>query len=82
MATPKKDNDKPVETGEKRVLVHLPRAPQGETQQEWVAVNGQSMIIQRGVDVEVPERFAAALRDSDRAAELTDRFVEENSYNG
>lgn len=77
----KKSESKTQETV-KKVIVHLPRAPQGESQQEWVAVNGKSMIIQRGVDVEVPEEFANALRDSDRAAELTDRFIEGNAYNG
>ena len=37
-----------------------------ETDDVWVAVNGKSMQIKRGVDVEVPRCIALALEDSQK----------------
>ena len=71
-----------VKNTEKRVLVHLPRAPQGEAQQVWMSINGRAITIQRGVDVEIPECFAALLKDNERAEEAMDRFISERANNG
>ena len=66
----------------KRVRVRLPREPEGGDPYVFVAVNGKAIRIKRGAEVEIPESYAKVLRNSERAAEIVDRFIEENSYNG
>lgn len=78
--TEKNESAKPEQP--KRVMVHLPRLPSGQDQDVYVAVNGRAIIIRRGEDVEIEEPFAEVLRNSDKAEEITERFIEENSYNG
>lgn len=48
---------------EPMVTINIPMT-RFETDDVWVAVNGKSMQIKRGVDVEVPRCIALALDDS------------------
>jgi hypothetical protein len=48
----------------KTVKIRLPRSRK-ENDDVYVAVNGKSYLIQRGVDVEVPDYVAKVIQDSE-----------------
>ena len=49
---------------EPRVIINIP-FNRFEKDDVWVAVNGQSVQIKRGIDVEVPQCIAEAIKHSD-----------------
>lgn len=55
---------------EKRVKIRLPRAGEGQPQEQFVGVNGVGYRIKRGVEVEVPASVAEVLRNADIAADV------------
>lgn len=63
------------EQGEKKVLIRIPktRAEQGDV---FVSVNERTWLIQRGVEVEVPECVAEVLRNKERMEEEAFAFEE------
>lgn len=66
---------KKTEQGEKKVLIRIPktRAEQGDV---FVSVNERTWLIQRGVEVEVPECVAEVLRNKERMEEEAFAFEE------
>jgi len=53
---------------EKKVKITLPRdAKKGDL---FVAVNGETILIKRGVEVEIEEKFIEAIRNSEAAEQL------------
>lgn len=52
------------EAKKKKVKIMLPIKENGEMDDVFVGVNGEKYLIQRGIEVEVPEFVAAALQDS------------------
>lgn len=68
------------EAKEKMVKVYIPfeRGANGDV---YVSVNNRSWLIQRGVEVEIPECAAEVLRESERAREEAWKF-EQSVQNG
>jgi hypothetical protein len=62
----------------RRVIVRLPRLRgQNANQDEFFSVNGKNYIIQRGVDVEVPEEVAEVIRNAELAEEYAMRYIDD-----
>lgn len=73
------------EEKKKKVKITLPIKDNGEMDDVFVSVNGEKYLIQRGVEVEVPEFVAAALQDSNKqkmAAILKQRELQDRARKG
>ena len=71
------DTTKKTANNAKKVVVRLPRLHgQNARQEEFFSVNGRNYIIQRGIDVEVPEEVAEVIRNAERAEECAMRYVD------
>lgn len=71
-------NLKETACAEKMVKVKLPKAREGEEPEVFVGVNGKAWRIRKGVEVELPEYVAEVLRNSERADDHLDEFLEAN----
>lgn len=61
----------------KKVRVKLPRLHgQNANQEEFFSVNGKNYIIQRGVEVEIPEEVAEVIRNAEKAEEYAMTYVD------
>ena len=58
------------------VTVMLPRPAKNEAPDVFVAVNGKTFLIKKGVPVEVPRAVAEVLRHSDDAKNEADSFID------
>ena len=68
---------KATDNAKKRVLVKLPRNKgQNANQQEFFSVNGRNYLIERGIEVEVPEEVAEVIKNADKADEYAMRYAE------
>ena len=63
----------------KLIKIILPKQRGNRNPDLFVSVNGENYLIQRGVEVEVPDYIAEVIRNSDRMAERADAFIFENS---
>ena len=71
------DTTKKTANNAKKAVVHLPRLHgQNARQEEFFSVNGRNYIIQRGIDVEVPEEVAEVIRNAQRAEECAMHYVD------
>ena len=71
------DTTKKTANNAKKAVVHLPRlSGQNARQEEFFSVNGRNYIIQRGIDVEVPEEVAEVIRNAERAEECAMHYVD------
>ena len=71
------DTTKKTANNAKKAIVHLPRLHgQNAQQEEFFSVNGRNYIIQRGIDVEVPEEVAEVIYNAQRAEECAMRYVD------
>ena len=62
-ATKAKKEPTIIASSPKRIMIHINRIPGVKEQEDVIiAVNGERFQIQRGVDVEVPERVAEAFK--------------------
>lgn len=61
------------EKKEKMVTIKLPRPAKGESESQFVGLNGKRYLIKKGVEVEVPEAVAEILLNSEKAEE--DAFI-------
>lgn len=64
-------------TTEQTVRVQIPKNFRNDSER-FVAVNGERLLIQTGKPVEVPERFAAVLENSERMAAVSAKYIDEN----
>lgn len=62
------------------VTIHLPRAPRGEQNFQFVGVHGKAYKIMRGVDVEVPPEVAEVLECSRKAREEADAYLDATAH--
>ncbi len=62
---------------EKTVSVFIPKQNRTDTQR-FVAVNGERLLVQTGKTVEIPERFAEVLANSEKMASESAMFIDEN----
>lgn len=60
------------------VTVKLPKKDDGSPNFQFVALNGKTYKIMRGVNVQVPREVAEILYNSDRASDDADKFIESN----
>ena len=62
---------------EKMVPVFIPRESRNDTER-FVSVNGENILIQTGKTVEVPERFAEVIKNSEEMARLSAEYIDRN----
>ncbi len=62
---------------EKLVPVFIPKTSRNDNER-FVAVNGERILIQTGKSVEVPERFAEVIKNSEAMAAEAAAYIEAN----
>lgn len=63
---------------EKLVSVFIPKQTRNDTER-FVAVNGERILVQTGKTVEVPERFAEVIKNSEEMAAISAAYIDANS---
>ena len=64
-------------TGERLVEVFIPKTDRNDTQQ-FVSVNGENILIQKGVSVKIPLRYAQVLENAEAMHELAQMYMDSN----
>ena len=64
-------------TSEKLVSVFIPKQSRNDTER-FIAVNGERMLVQTGKTVEIPERFAEVVRNSEKMAAISAEYIDAN----
>lgn len=62
---------------EKLVAVFIPKQSRNDTER-FVAVNGERILVQTGKTVEVPERFAEVIKNSEEMAAVSAAYIDAN----
>lgn len=62
---------------EKLVSVFIPKQSRNDTER-FIAVNGERILVQTGKTVEIPERFAEVLRNSEKMAAVSAAYIDAN----
>ena len=62
---------------EKLVSVFIPKQSRNDTERV-IAVNGERILVQTGKTVEIPERFAEVLKNSERMAAVSAAYIDAN----
>ena len=60
---------------EKLVSVFIPKQSRNDTER-FIAVNGERILVQTGKTVEIPERFAEVLKNSERMAAGSAAYID------
>lgn len=64
-------------TSEKLVSVFIPKQSRNDTER-FIAVNGERILVQTGKTVEIPERFAEVVRNSEKMAAVSAEYIDAN----
>ncbi len=64
-------------TEEKLVSVFIPKQSRNDTER-FIGVNGERILVQTGKTVEIPERFAEVLKNSENMAALSAAYIDAN----
>lgn len=64
-------------TSEKLVSVFIPKQSRNDTER-FIAVNGERILVQTGKTVEIPERFAEVVRNSEKMAAVSAAYIDAN----
>ena len=64
-------------TNEKLVSVFIPKTSRNDTER-FVAVNGERILVQTGKTVEIPERFAEVIENSENMAAVSAAYIDAN----
>ena len=64
-------------SGEKLVSVFIPKQSRNDTER-FVAVNGERILVQTGKTVEIPERFAEVIKNSEEMAAVSAAYIDAN----
>ena len=64
-------------TKEKLVSVFIPKTSRNDTER-FVAVNGERILVQTGKNVEIPERFAEVIKNSENMAAVSAAYIDAN----
>lgn len=59
----------------KKVKIKLPKLRDSKDQSVFVGVNDETYLIQRGVEVEVPDYVAEIIHNSERALDEADEYI-------
>ena len=62
---------------EKLVSVFIPKQSRNDTER-FVAVNGERILVQTGKTVEIPERFAEVIKNSEEMAAVSAAYIDAN----
>ena len=62
---------------EKLVSVFIPKTSRNDTER-FVAVNGERILVQTGKTVEIPERFAEVIKNSEAMAAVSAAYIDAN----
>ncbi len=62
---------------EKLVSVFIPKESRNDTER-FIAVNGERILVQTGKTVEIPERFAEVIKNSEDMAAVSAEYIENN----
>lgn len=62
---------------EKLVSVFIPKQSRNDTER-FIAVNGERILVQTGKTVEIPERFAEVIRNSENMAAISAAYIDAN----
>ncbi len=62
---------------EKLVSVFIPKESRNDSER-FIAVNGERILVQTGKTVEIPERFAEVIRNSEDMAAVSAEYIEKN----
>ena len=73
MANKKIENN----SGETLVSVFIPKQSRNDTER-FIAVNGERILVQTGKTVEIPERFAEVVRNSEAMAAVSAAYIDAN----
>ncbi len=65
-------------TQEKLVSVFIPKQSRNDTER-FIGVNGERILVQTGKTVEIPERFAEVIKNSEKMAAVSAEYIEANS---
>lgn len=64
-------------SSEKFVSVFIPKQSRNDTER-FVAVNGERILVQTGKTVEIPERFAEVIKNSEEMAAVSAAYIDAN----
>lgn len=64
-------------TNEKLVSVFIPKQSRNDTER-FIAVNGERILVQTGKTVEIPERFAEVIKNSENMAAVSAAYIDAN----
>ena len=64
--------------GDSPVTVFIPKQNRNDTQR-FVSVNGERILVQTGVSVQIPAKFAEVLKNSEDMQQAAERYIEANS---
>lgn len=62
---------------EKLVSVFIPKTSRNDTER-FIAVNGERILVQTGKNVEIPERFAEVIKNSENMAAISAAYIDAN----
>ena len=62
---------------EELVSVFIPRTSRNDTER-FIAVNGERILVQTGKTVEIPERFAEVVANSEKMAAIYAAYIDAN----
>ncbi len=65
------------DAGERLVSVFIPKQSRGDTQR-FVSVNGERILVQTGVEVKIPEKFANVINSSGEMQEQAESYIQAN----
>lgn len=63
--------------GEKLVSVFIPKQNRNDTQR-FVSVNGERILVQTGIEVKIPAKFAEVLKNSEEMQAQAESYIEAN----
>jgi|GEM_PF-1268781 len=73
MSDKKTENNK----NEKLVSVFIPKQSRNDTER-FIAVNGERILVQTGKTVEIPQRFAEVVKNSEEMASVSAAYIDAN----
>ena len=62
---------------EKLVSVFIPKKSRDDTER-FIGVNGERILVQTGKTVDIPERFAEVIKNSEKMASISAEYIEKN----
>lgn len=71
-------NNKTSKAGEKLVSVFIPKQSRNDTER-FIGVNGERILVQTGKTVEIPERFAEVIKNSEKMAAISAEYIDANT---